>query len=146
MPEQTPHSHTKLFLWLGLLVAFLIAVSIVAVVIGTPGTGAPVTSEAIRLGEAPRPAFTEATKEKVRASSGFSALVSLTDHGFEPAAVVVARGQAVRFTNNSSQPLRMQIDGVSVDIASQDFLEHTFATVGDHVYSAGGYSGSVRVQ
>jgi plastocyanin len=38
-------------------------------------------------------------------SKGFAALVSYTDNGFEPAAVTINAGEAVRFINNSSGEL-----------------------------------------
>lgn len=149
MPEQPPvHSHAKLFLWLGLLVAALIAISLAAVFfnVSRQGPTREVTAETIRTGEAPRPAFTEETKQKVAESRGFSALVSYTGTGFEPASVRVSAGQIVRFTNNAAGVLALRIGTAPAYIESQDFYEHEFDQVGDYEYSAGAYSGVVRVQ
>lgn len=146
MPEQQPHSHAKLFLWLGLLVLALLVLSGVAYYFTAPPQAGPVTSETIRMGEAPRPAFTEATKEKVRASTGFQALVSYTDRGFEPTNVRIQAGQTVRFTNNSSATLSLRTGNMQATIAPQDFYEHTYPAAGVFEYRGGTATGIVQVQ
>lgn len=42
---------------------------------------------------------------QLAASSGFQALVSYTDRGFEPLEVAIKKGETVRFVNNSSEDL-----------------------------------------
>jgi plastocyanin len=103
----------------------------------------------IRLGKAPIPAMTEEMQAKLAASKGFSALVSYTQNGFEPRTVTIARGEAVRFTNNSAGDLWVSAGGEGVliypqtkagcgssDLDScspfppQDFWEFTFEEVG----------------
>jgi len=106
-------------------------------------------SDLIRMGEAPIPALTEATKAKLEKSTGFAALVSYTESGFEPNLVSIKKGEAVRFTNNSSNDLWISSNGEKVavyprtkegcgssDLDScepfdpQDFWEFTFDTKG----------------
>jgi plastocyanin len=107
-------------------------------------------SEAIRIGAAPIPEFTEAVVEKLAASKGFQALISYSDSGFEPNRAEVAKGETVRFTNNSSQdlwvvsvgegtgkyPRTKEACGESdldscVALAPRDFWEFTFAKAGE---------------
>jgi plastocyanin len=61
-----------------------------------------IDGEAIRTGSAAIPEYTAATAAKLAASGTFFALISYTDHGFEPRQLTVTRGDRVRFTNNSS--------------------------------------------
>lgn len=145
MPEQT-HSHGKLFLWLGMLVLALVGVSVFASLFIITKPSKPVTSETIRMGEAPRPVFTPAIKEKLRVSAGFQALVAHTDSGFEPMQVNIVSGQTVRFTNNSSMAFQLETDGVRTSIDPQDFYEHTYAAPGTYPYTSGDMTGVVLVQ
>ena len=110
----------------------------------------PPTAQAIRTGEAPIPAFSTTTKEKLAAHKGFQALVSYTDNGFEPGLTTLKQGETVRFTNNSSEPLwvaadvfagaiyprTMQTCGSSdldscAPIQPMDFWEFTFDAAGE---------------
>ncbi len=51
---------------------------------------------------APPPPVTKTMQAVLEKSTGFSAVVSYTDNGFEPAQTVIKRGDTVRFTNNST--------------------------------------------
>ena len=51
------------------------------------------------------PPLTPMMKAVLEKSKGFQALVSYTDRGFEPNSVTINKGEAIRFTNNSSQDL-----------------------------------------
>ena len=71
------------------------------------GNVAPI-SNSIRSGTLPRPPVTASSTIKALAKTkGFQALVSYTDSGFEPRTVTIKAGQSIRFTNNSSHPLRV---------------------------------------
>jgi len=59
------------------------------------------------------PPFTDAVKRQLAASHGFQYLVSYTDRGFEPAALVVKKGETVRFINNSDELLWVAATGTS---------------------------------
>ncbi len=51
------------------------------------------------------PAFTPEVAERLAKSNGFQALASYTDRGFEPSLISIAKGQTIRFTNNSKDDL-----------------------------------------
>lgn len=103
-------------------------------------------SDAIRAGSIPRPPLTaSSTIKALTKTRGFQALVSYTDAGFEPKEVTIKAGQTVRFTNNSSHPLRVASKDASVSdalycqrgsfdsctpIRPQEFWEFTFETSG----------------
>ncbi len=57
------------------------------------------------------PPFTPEVQAQLAASKGFAVLVSYTDAGFRPAQVSVKKGEAVRFTNNSSGELWIAAEG-----------------------------------
>ncbi|MFZ2886389.1 MAG: hypothetical protein WA021_01065 [Minisyncoccia bacterium] len=145
MPEQPTisHSHTKLFTWLGLLVLGLVIIATVAgVQLMRPAAS---LGEQIRTGDAVRPTFSGDMQEKVRASSGFNALVSYTDRGFEPSSVRMKAEETVRFTNNSSKNLMLRVGNDSYVLSPQDFIEHSFAADGDYTFSDGALIGTVSV-
>jgi plastocyanin len=87
------------------LIAFLVllAVSLSLVQVSHSPKVAPQESTAVAgdLPVPPPPPLTATMKAVLEKSTGFSALVSYTDAGFEPAHISVLRGQTVRFTNNS---------------------------------------------
>ena len=95
------------------------------------------------------PPLTPMMKAVLEKSKGFQALVSYTDRGFEPADVVVQKGETVRFTNNSSGDLWVAATGASgrvypstgnecgqsafdscVPLRPQEFWEFTFEVAG----------------
>lgn len=107
-------------------------------------------AESIRTGTAPIPEYTPATAAKLAASTGFAAIVSYTDNGFEPAVVTIRAGEGVRFTNNSSANLWIAASGNDVAVyprtettcgssgldscepfSPQDFWEFSFDAVGE---------------
>lgn len=67
-------------------------------------------SQLIRRGSVPLPAYTEEMHARITASSGFSAVLSYSDLGFEPTELRIAAGDVVRFTNNSSQDVWIASD------------------------------------
>lgn len=146
--EPTKHSYLRHLIWLVGLVALLAAISYVADLPGLVRKAmSPESADAIRAGTAPRPTFTEETRQQVEASTGFQALVSYTDTGFEPSSVSVHAGDTVRFSNNSSHSLSLSVDGVTKTVASRRFYESRFTTPGEFTYtSAAGESGVVEVQ
>lgn len=91
---------------------------------------------------------------QLKASHGFQALVSYTDRGFEPMNLVMKKGDAVRFTNNSSGDLWVAASGSSAHpvypgtsscgtsafdtckaLKSGEFWEFTFAKAGTWDYA-----------
>ena len=101
-------------------------------------------------------------------SKGFEVLISYTDHGFEPATATIAVGDAVRFTNNSSQDLWVASTGSSENplypgtsdcggstldtcmvLEPREFWEFTFDESGTWTFQNNldkGQTGSVLVQ
>lgn len=82
------------------------------------------------------PEFTEEIKERLQKSSGFDFLVSYKDQGFEPFVLEVSLGDTVRFTNNSSQPLKLlktdkQGNSQTNDCSGADFSVCRMIAVGD---------------
>ena len=113
-------------------------------------SGMPTVADMIREGKAPIPEYTEETAAKLAKSKGFSALVSYTDNGFEPKTVTIKKGEAIRFTNNSSHDVWIAAGGTNVQIyprtedvcgssnldscepfAPQDFWEFSFEVPGE---------------
>lgn len=60
-----------------------------------------------------RPPFTPEVQAALAKSRGFSVLISYTDNGFEPTQATVKKGDAIRFTNNSSHDLWVAAQGTS---------------------------------
>ena len=96
-------------------------------------------SEAIRTGEAPRPPINaDDTIQALEKTSGFQALVSYTDQGFEPQMTTVKKGDTVRFTNNSSNSLHLIVNADKVsqyNLASQQYAEVMFGKAGLFQYN-----------
>ena len=93
------------------------------------------------------PPMTPLMQEQLAKSSGFQHLVSYGDDGFSPAALTVAAGDTVRFTNNSTKdvwiasvnyPGQSSCGGSSFDtclvLKSGEFWEFTFDEVGSWTY------------
>lgn len=98
----------------------------------------------------------------------FAALVSYTDNGFEPATLTVRKGDTVRFTNNSSGPMRIEAKDIPAvvivttnasactsatfstckELPPGEYWEYTFNVTGDWSYSDTiyGAQGLVRVK
>jgi plastocyanin len=94
------------------------------------------------------PPYTEAVKAQLAAHPNFNALISYTDHGFEPANLTVAAGDTVRFTNNSNQALRVAEAGTQPmdqcrepgldscrELGRGEFFEYSFADAGTVTYT-----------
>ena len=62
------------------------------------------------------PPLTKEIKQQLAASHGFQYLVSYTNKGFEPAELTLKKGEAVRFTNNSSHNVWIAADGTSAPL------------------------------
>ena len=98
----------------------------------TPPT--PSLGEAIRMGVAlPPPPTREMTTKALANTTGYQALITYTDRGFEPKSATIKAGQTVRFTNNSSGALQLSVLGsTEVALAPQEFKEIAFDAKGDH--------------
>ena len=86
-------------------VAFLLSLAPVPVVVAPWTLANKPLAELIRAGNAPRPAFSTTTQERVRRSKGASALLSYAGEGFEPHEVTIKKGETMRFTNNSNHDM-----------------------------------------
>ena len=95
MPEYRSYSH---YLWwlIGLLALASIAYALQV-------TFQSVSSPQTVVAEIPFPTAADYTTQQ----KGFQYLVSYGDDGFIPATLTVNKGETVRFTNNSSNPLRV---------------------------------------
>ena len=62
-------------------------------------------SDAVSNEPIPQPPYTKQVEAQLAASNGFQELVSYTDRGFEPKHISIAKGDTVRFTNNSYREL-----------------------------------------
>ena len=112
-----------------------------------PASGEVTFGDEIREGVAPVPALSQELSESLAQSTGFQALVSFTDDGFEPGSLTVQAGDTVRFTNNSSGNLLVRATDAadapcepgSFDsckaLEPQEFWEYTFPTAGTWHYS-----------
>lgn len=105
------------------------------------------------------PEFTEDIKTRLESSNGFDFLVSYKDQGFEPFNLDVEVGDTVRFTNNSSEKIKLlntdssgtnQTADCSGDdfsvcriIDIGDFWEITFTEAGVKYYTNGDRRGGV---
>lgn len=100
---------TRRELLIGALAIAVFAVSVYALsrMEKTPVTDAtPVYDAATTI-----PPYTEEIAEQLAASKGFALLVSYTANGFEPTMGKIKKGEAVRFTNNSSENLWLAASG-----------------------------------
>lgn len=133
-------------MWLGLLCVALLGLSLFAFMPQNGSEPEPTLSDAIRVGVAPRPSVTESTTiDALAETRGFQALVSYTDHGFEPSNISIKRGDTVRFTNNSSGALRINAS----ELAPREFLEMTFDTSGTQTVTNAlnaAHTGTIRVE
>ncbi len=124
----------------------------------------PLTLEVNADGVIIPPPMTETMKTVLEKSSGFQALVSYTDRGFEPQALSIKQGGTVRFTNNSPREIWVASVGVPYPSGSADcgqsafdscvvlkpleFWEFTFNEKGEWTYADNlhkEFTGKVRV-
>lgn len=89
---------------MGIIGAIVLGVIVVSFSARTPVSQAP-------IGDIPP--FTPEIQQMLVQSKGFSALISYTDYGFEPADASIKLGETVRFTNNSSEDLWVAARGDS---------------------------------
>lgn len=103
-----------------LLVLLLIVVGLVSTIpslhrsVQNPSADQNVNQSAnqpVQLPVAPAPPITKHMQDVVANSKGFSQFISYTDNGFEPADVTIKKGEAVRFTNNSSHNMWIMSSG-----------------------------------
>lgn len=113
-----------------------------------------VRSELIANAPIPQPPLTDAVRQQLAASNGFQELVSYTDRGFEPPEFSIAKGDTVRFTNNSHDDMWVAATGSAGSIypgvqngcgsstfdscgpvTSGEFWEMTFDTAGTWSYA-----------
>lgn len=112
------------------------------------------------------PPYTEEIAAQLAASHGFALLVSYTNSGFEPSTGKIKKGEAVRFTNNSSENLWIAASGEKLypgvangcgssaldtckALKPGEFWEFTFdaaGTWGYHNNSNTEKAGTIRVQ
>lgn len=61
------------------------------------------TSDSMARGIETPPPITEAIAKRIQESSGFAAVVSYTEAGFEPQTTTIKKGETVRFVNNQEK-------------------------------------------
>ena len=131
-----PPTHRYL-LWLALLIVALALVAGLALFI-TP-------SSFVQMAERVPPPAPTLTPERTTAAldaSVFSALVSYTDQGFEPAQLTIAKGDTIRFVNNSTRTMTLSLENASHPPAGGlppgEYWEYTFTQSGDAVFTEKG--------
>ncbi len=125
----------------------------------------PLDLETTASGEIIAPEITKTMQQVLEESTGFQALVSYTERGFEPQALSIKQGDTVRFTNNSVRDLWVATVGSPhpptgencgasafdscVALKPLEFWEFTFAEEGEWQYVDNlhkEFSGTVQVQ
>ena len=140
---MTPMMDDSVSLNRHLLRLVLLFVALVAVAffawLFTPTRPVPAQQQAVRT-PPPPPALTPDRTTAAIGSKSFASLVSYTDQGFEPKEVTLAKGDTIRFTNNSTRPMLLVSD-VSTTQEMKDVLppgeyaEFTFTKSGDKHFS-----------
>ena len=133
------HAHTTrtlliLLALIALVVGFVYAVFFYGRGVPQSGSQATVSDTSGFPQDAPAPT----PQDYVSAQKGFHYLVSYTERGFTPATLSVNKGETVRFTNNSNNPLRLSLENAQVTSLNHgEYYEYTFANAGTFVYSEG---------
>ena len=141
-----PPTH-RYFLWLVLLIVALALVAGIAFFI-TPSSFVK-TAERV---PPPAPALTTERTVEAIGEKHFSALVSYTDQGFEPAQLAIAQGDTIRFVNNSTRTMTLSLEDASHPPAGGlppgEYWEYTFTTQGDAAFTeqGSGAQGVMHVQ
>ena len=148
------HTAQELKSRIGVLIVLLLVVALVYVVAEKPQPFIQHTpaslGEQIRTGNAGAPFFSSGVAERLQASGGFEHIIMYTDAGFEPAHLLVQRGETIRFSNISSNDVWIAASGERVQIyprtrevcgssdldscrpfPPQDFWEFTFERPGE---------------
>ena len=130
------HPTHRYLLWLGLLavlVAILLAAGLsLSSALLRPAPAAPALAPVGFPADAPAPT----PQDYVTAQKGFQYLVSYTESGFAPVALSVKKGETIRFTNNSGNPLRLSLENAQVtSLNHAEYYEYTFANAGTFAYS-----------
>ena len=139
----------RYLLWLVLLIVVLALVAGFAFFI-TPSFLTPPESAA-RI-PPPAPALTSDRTVEAIGAAQFSALISYTDQGFEPAALSIAKGDTIRFVNNSTHAMSLSFGGAPPPPAGGlppgEYWEFTSTTQGDASFTeqGSGASGVIHVQ
>lgn len=121
-----PHPTHRYVLWLFLLLVAFGTISALVWFVSAPQEG-PVRTPP------PAPLLTEERTVEAIGTTGFSALASYTDQGFEPRSVTVQNGETIRFTNNSAKPMNLSLSGASdvpQNLPPGEYWEYTFSTSG----------------
>lgn len=83
----------------------LVVLAAGAYLLANAGPSAPSPAETLSPKAAEIPPLTPVMEAILAKSTGFQALVSYTDGGFEPTTLDVKKGETVRFTNNATGDL-----------------------------------------
>ena len=145
MPEEH-HTH-RTYAWaIIFLLAILAAVFVWQVYFSSPPP-LPVATLSIPKGF-PKDAPAPTRSDFVSAQKGFQYLVSYTVIGFQPANLIVNKGETVRFTNNASGLLQIALaDTRSPVITHGEYWEYTFTNAGTtHYVNGTGSTGTITVK
>lgn len=146
MFPQLRRVHAGAYIW---LLAILIAVIALLYIFRVP-LRAPVQQPAPQDIQIIQPAAPAPNANNiVTAQRGFQHLVSFTGAGFRPAALSVAGGETVRFTNNSPSGVQITYaDSQSPLLARGEYWEYTLPATSTtrFTYTAGGFTGTVTVK
>lgn len=148
-----------------LFIGFLYGVNQIRTTLFSTGLQASIESQGVLTSSgSPRatppnyvPPVPQLTADRTVAGIGsktFAALVSYTNNGFEPASLTVHKGDTVRFTNNSTGPMKLQAKdippvvvvttnssscagdtfGTCTELSPGEYWEYTFSVSGDWSY------------
>ena len=125
-------AESKKYMWLlvvcGVVVLALYLGSLAADRLWSSGTSSRDPSAFVPPPGAPPRSASNTTA--VEAQKPFDIAVSYTDAGFTPARAALPRGKTVRFTNNSSAPMRITIASMSAELKSGEYMHYTFSEAG----------------
>lgn len=147
MSESRHHIRAYLIV----LALLLLSVAIFGALSILVGSGEPdgVQDQTVHLPEGfPRTAPPPTANDIAVAQRGFQHLVAYTSAGFRPASFVMKSGEIVRFVNNTAAPAQISYaHAASPMLSPGQYWEHSaVATTTQFTYSAGGFSGTVRIE
>ena len=138
-------------LWLVLLVAALVVVSIFFSFFRLNPRISDINESDVRV-PPPAPVLTPERTIEAIGEKQFSALVSYTDQGFEPAQMTIAQGDTIRFTNNSTRTMTLSLENASHPPAGGlppgEYWEYTSNVTGTIQYTELNtqYKGTISIQ